>query len=82
MGITIKELKDYVNNLPSEFDEFHLVNGEVIGVDEYFVRTDRPIVHLEVDIETKELMMLHQSESELEEVLKQIEKHEDSKRTE
>lgn len=82
MGISVKKLKNYLNKLPAEFDDFELVNGEVIGVDEYYVRTDRPIIHLEIDENTKELMMLHQSETELEEILKQIEKYGTSEGTE
>lgn len=74
-GITIKELKAFLNRLPEEFDDYGLVNGEVIGADEYYARVDKPIVHLEIDETTKEFLLLHQSESELEEILKEIEKH-------
>jgi hypothetical protein len=81
-GITIKELKVFLSRLPEEFDDYGLVNGEVVGFDEYYVRVDNPIIHLELDENTKELLMLHQSESELEEILKEIEKNGDSKRTE
>jgi hypothetical protein len=74
-GITIKELKAFLDGQPKEFDDFGLVNGEVIGVDEYYVRVDKPIIHLEIDETTKEFMLLHQSEKELEEILKDIEKY-------
>lgn len=81
-GITIKELKAFLNRLPKEFDDFGLVNGEVIGFDEYYARVDKPIIHLEIDETTKEFMLLHQSEKELEEILKDIEKHGTSEGTE
>jgi len=74
-GITIKELKAFLDGLPKEFDDFGLVNGEVIGLDEYYVRVDKPIIHLEIDETTKEFMLFHQSEKELEEILKDIEKY-------
>jgi hypothetical protein len=74
-GITIKELKAFLDGQPKEFDDFGLVNGEVIGLDEYYVRVDKPIIHLEIDETTKEFMLLHQSEKELEEILKDIEKY-------
>lgn len=80
-GITIKELKAFLNRQPEEFDDYGLVNGEVIGADEYYVRVDKPIVHLEIDETSKEFMLLHQSESELEEILKEIEKHGNSEGT-
>ena len=81
-GITIKELKVFLSRLPEEFDDFGLVNGEVIGFDEYYVRVDKPIIHLEIDETTKEFMLLHQSEKELEEILKDIENHGTSEGTE
>lgn len=71
-GVTIKELKNFLETLPKEFDSFGLVNGEVAGVGDYYARIDRPIIHLEVDTESGEMMMLHQSETELSDILKQI----------
>ena len=71
-GVTIKELKDFLARLPESFDTFGLVNGEVAGIDEYYVRIDKPIVHLEIDEDSGEFLLLHQSEQELEDIIKTI----------
>ena len=45
-GVTIRELKAFLNRLPKEFDDFGMVNGEVTGlVDEFYARVDKPIIH-------------------------------------
>ena len=56
-----------------------MVNGEVAGVDDFYVRIDNPIVHIEVDEATHELCMLHQTQEELDKILKEIEQNGDSK---
>ena len=58
--MTLKELKDWINNLPEEFLEFSVVNGEV-GVldDEFHYRLDKPITTLLVDEESKEVIILN-----------------------
>jgi len=68
-GITIKELRTFLSKLPPEFDGFGMVNGEVAKLgDEYYVRIDKPIIHLEIDVETKEFLILNQSEKEIDEI--------------
>ena len=72
-GITIKELKDFLSKLPDTFDNFSMVNGEVAGLDgEFYVRIDKPVVHLEIDEASNEFLILHQSEEELNDILKSI----------
>lgn len=71
-GVTIRELKTFLNRLPEEFDDFGMVNGEVAGVEEFYVRIDKPIIHLEIDEETGEFLLLHQSEDELNEIMNKI----------
>lgn len=72
-GITIKEIKKFLATLPEKFDDFSMVNGEVFEVEsEYFVRVDKPIIHLEIDEENGEFLLLHQTKAELEDILKQI----------
>ena len=71
-GVTIRELKAFLARLPEEFDDFGLVNGEVAGVDDYYVRIDKAIVHIEIDEGTKELLLLNQTEEELESIMKEI----------
>jgi hypothetical protein len=70
--MTLKELKTFVNELPEEFQEFGVVNGEVgsvpneNGEDNGFVyRCDKPIVTLFVDKDSKEVCFLHQTKDEV-----------------
>ena len=58
--ITIKELKEFLDKLPEEFDEFEMVNGEEGVVDEeYSYRIDKPIVAMFIDEETEEFVLCH-----------------------
>jgi hypothetical protein len=71
--ITIKELKEFLNTLPEHFDEFEMSNGEVAQIDgEYYVRVDKPVLHLEIDEENKELLILNQPAEEIDEIEAQI----------
>jgi hypothetical protein len=71
MGITIKELKTFLDRLPENMDEFEMVNGEVSELTEtgYYARVDKPIIHLEIDDKTSEFLLLHQSEEEIETII-------------
>jgi hypothetical protein len=71
-GVTIRELKTFLNSLPPEFDDFGMVNGEVAGIEEFYVRIDKPIIHLEIDEENGEFLLLHQSEEELNDIMNKI----------
>lgn len=71
-GVTIRQLKTFLNRLPEEFDDFGMVNGEVAGIEEFYARIDKPIIHLEIDEETGEFLLLHQSEDELNEIMNKI----------
>ena len=71
-GVTIRELKTFLNRLPEEFDDFGMVNGEVAGIEEFYVRLDKPIIHLEIDEESGEFLLLHQSEEELNKIMDKI----------
>ena len=47
--MTLRELKDFINNLPEEMDNFGVVNGEVGYVDpedeiSMVYRLDKPII--------------------------------------
>jgi hypothetical protein len=71
MGITIKELKSFLNSIPEHMDEFEMVNGEVSELTDtgYYARVDKPIIHLEIDEETGEFLLLHQSQEEVDEII-------------
>lgn len=62
----LKELKEWLNSLPDEFDEYSCVNGEegVINED-YHYRVDKPIIAGFVDEENKEVVLCHQEEINL-----------------
>lgn len=71
MGITIKELKSFLNALPEHMDEFEMVNGEVSELTEngYYARVDKPIIHIEIDEETREFLLLNQSQEEVDKII-------------
>ena len=74
MGITIKELKKFLDILPEHMDSFEMVNGEVSELTDtgYYARVDKPIVHLEIDEENGEFLLLHQSEEEIETIIDNV----------
>lgn len=59
----LKDLKEWINSLPEEFLEFDVVNGEM-GVldDDYYYRVDKPVVTLTIDEDSKEVVILNDSE--------------------
>jgi hypothetical protein len=60
----LKELKDWLNSIPVEFDDYDVVNGEYgqfTEDDETFrYRVDKPIIASIVDEETFEVVLLHE----------------------
>ena len=72
-GVTIKELKNFLNSLPTKFDDFGMVNGEVTSIDSsYYARVDKPIIHLEIDEESKEFLLLHQSKEDINDIINNL----------
>lgn len=71
MGITIKELKEFLSILPEHMDEFEMVNGEVSELTEsnYYARVDKPIIHIEIDEENEEFILMHQSEEDINNII-------------
>jgi hypothetical protein len=71
MGITIKELKEFLTRLPEHMDEFTMVNGEVSELTEtgYYARVDKPIIHIEIDEKTGEFLLLNQSQEEVDDII-------------
>lgn len=69
--MTIKELKNFLDALPEEFDNFGVVNGEYgkFAVEDGFhYRADKPINAAVIDEETEELCVLHQTEEEVDKI--------------
>jgi len=59
----LQELKDWINALPDEFLDYSVVNGEVgLLDDEFHYRLDKPITTLLVDEESKEVIILNDSQ--------------------
>jgi hypothetical protein len=67
--MTIAGLRNFLNGLPEIFDDYSIVNGELAQLDgEFFYRLDKPVVQVSVDEETKELVILHQSQEEIDDI--------------
>ena len=67
VGLTIGELKTFINGLPSKFDNFTVINGEFgasKGSENYY-RVEKPVINILVDEDTEDLCILHQTESEI-----------------
>jgi len=67
--MTLKELKDYLNGLPQEMDEFSVVNGEYGYLDEndkqFIYRLDKPVLVCLVEENSNEIVLLHQTREDL-----------------
>lgn len=74
MGITIKELKQFLSILPEDMDNFEMVNGEISESTEtgYYGRVDKPIIHFEIDKENEEFLLLHQSQEEINKIIDNV----------
>lgn len=74
----LKELKEFIKKLPSEMDEFNIVNGEVGYLDidneelddKLVYRVDKPIIALYVDEKDKEICFFHQTQDDVNDLLK------------
>lgn len=61
--MTLRELKTFLDTLPEEFLEFNVVNGEIGMIDnQYMYRIDKPVTTLTVDEETKEIVILNDTQ--------------------
>jgi hypothetical protein len=77
--MTLKELKDFINNLPEEMNDFTVVNGEVgyfdientndKDDDKVMYRVDKPIIALYVDKNDREICLFHQTQEDVNDVL-------------
>ena len=57
----IKELLEFIEQLPEEFLEYEIVNAEMgeDKVNEFSYRLDKPVTTCAIDEETKELLILN-----------------------
>ncbi len=64
----LKDLREFLTKIPTELDEYEMVNGEVGVLDEengYTYRVDKPIIALYVDEDTKEVCFFHQTQEDV-----------------
>jgi hypothetical protein len=70
----LKELKDFLNSIPEQFDNYGVVNGEVgilkgeDGKEDLVYRCDKPIITLYVDEHSQEVCFFHQTQDEVTEI--------------
>lgn len=62
----LKEMKEWLQKLPTEMDEYEIVLGELGQIDsEYWYRQDAPIAAMDVDRESKEILIMRMSDKQL-----------------
>lgn len=66
----LKDLKEFIKDLPKEFDEYDIVNGEVGQLiddaeDNLVFRVDKPIIALYVDEKSNEICFFHQTQEDV-----------------
>ena len=64
------ELKEFINSLPEEMNEFTVVNGEYgfmdpVNEEGFIYRVDKPVLAINVDENDKEVVLLHQTREDL-----------------
>lgn len=58
--MTFLELKEWINSLPEDFNNFQVMNGgETVKEDIYMYRIDSPITTCVVDKESKQIIFLN-----------------------
>lgn len=61
--MTLKQLKEYINTLPNEFDDYEVENAEYIGSNsdgDVHYRLDKPVVAVYVREGTKEILIMNE----------------------
>ena len=66
----LSELKEFINSLPKEMDDFTVVNGEYGFMDPeneegFIYRVDKPVLAINVDEKDMEVVLLHQTREDL-----------------
>ena len=66
----LSELKEFVNSLPAEMNDFTVVNGEYGFMDPeneegFIYRVDKPVLAINVDEKDMEVVLLHQTREDL-----------------
>lgn len=66
----LSELKEFINSIPAEMDDFTVVNGEYGFIDPeneegFIYRVDKPVLAINVDEKDMEVVLLHQTREDL-----------------
>ena len=66
----LSELKNFINSLPEEMNDFTVVNGEFGYLDpedekSLIHRVDKPVLMINVDEKDREVVLLHQTREDL-----------------
>ena len=66
----LSELKEFVNSLPAEMNDFTVLNGEYGFMDPeneegFIYRVDKPVLAINVDEKDMEVVLLHQTREDL-----------------
>jgi hypothetical protein len=72
--MNLKELKDFIGTLKTEYDHYELVNGEVGQItpedmDSLYYRVDKPIIAFYVDDSSNEICFFHQTQSDVNSIM-------------
>lgn len=82
----LRELRDFLNSLPEQFDEYGVVNGEVgvlegsgeEGQEDLVYRCDKPIISVYVDEHSKEVCFFHQTQEDVNAIYKEDNEEEET----
>jgi hypothetical protein len=66
----LSELKEFINSLPAEMDDYTVVNGEFGYLEpedeeSLIYRVDKPVLMITVEENDKEVVLLHQTREDL-----------------
>jgi len=72
--MTLAELKEFINNLPKDMDNFIVVNGEYGFLNpndenSLVYRVDKPVLMITVDENDKEILLLHQTREDVKTIM-------------
>jgi hypothetical protein len=82
----LKELRDFINTIPKEMDNFSVVNGEVGYLDpeddsSMVYRVDMPIITVYVDEQSEEVCLFHQTREDVNNIFPNRESNGDTEGT-
>jgi hypothetical protein len=72
--MTLAELKEFINKLPQDIDDYIVVNGEYGFLDpndenSLVYRADKPVLMITVDKNDKEILLLHQTREDVKTIM-------------